>query len=386
MSLIYLDYAATTPAADSVAKKMMGYLTRDGDFGNAASRTHRLGWFAEEAVEEARNEMADLLNCDSREVVWTSGATESNNLAIKGVAEQYAPQECHFITCSSEHKAVLDPLLALQAKGYGVTFLKPNEQGLVSLNQVREAIKPTTRLISLMAVNNETGVCQPVSEIGAYAQKHNILFHVDAAQAVGKISVDVNLWCASFASFSAHKFYGPKGVGALFVKRSPKVSLIPQLHGGGHERGMRSGTLPVHQLVGMGAAATLAAELFDEESARIEQLRDQLWAGISALGDVSLNGEQAPRSVQHLNICFKGLDRETLIAGLRDVAVSSGSACTSATVEPSHVLKAMGMSDEDAHASLRFSLGRYTTVTEVERVISYMTQAVTALRKTAATR
>lgn len=383
MRPIYFDYAATTPVDERVAQKMMQFLTRDGEYGNPASRSHMLGWMAEEAVEDARNEVADLIHADSREIVWTSGATESNNLAIKGVAENYAAEDCHIITCSTEHKAVLDPLKHLESLGYSVTYLKPNHSGLVTVEAVNEAITDKTRLVSLMAVNNETGVCHPIEQIGALCAKKEIYFHVDAAQAIGKILVNVEKWNATLLSISAHKFYGPKGIGALYVRRRSTLNLRSQIHGGGHERGMRSGTLPTHQLVGIGEAAKLLNQGFEDEQKNIAQLRDALWAGLAEVGDVSINGADAQRTANHLNVCFHSIDGEALMMGVRQLALSTGSACTSASVEPSFVLKAMGLSDQDAHSSLRISLGRYSTQKDVDQAISYFKEAIAVLRTTA---
>ncbi len=388
MQPIYFDYAATTPVDERVAERMMAHLTRDGIYGNPASRSHLLGWQAEEAVEDARNDVADLLGADSREIVWTSGATESNNLAIKGVAEQFAPQDCHMVVAATEHKAVLDPARYLEQKGYGLTVVMPDADGVISADAIAKALQPNTRLVSIMAANNETGVLNPVAGIGQLCADNNVWFHVDAAQAVGKIPVQVDDWQATMVSVSAHKFYGPKGVGALYVRRRSSLKLLPQIHGGGHERGMRSGTLATHQLVGIGTAASLVAEHLAGESQRIAGLRDQLWQGIADLGDIHVNGGQAPRTPGHLNIHFGGIDGESLMLALRDIAVSTGSACTSASVEPSYVLKAMGLSDQAAHGSLRFSLGRFTTREEVDQAIHRIRDAVTALRtqaKTAAT-
>lgn len=380
---IYLDYAATTPVDEIVAEKMMAHLTRDGVYGNPASRSHLLGWLAEEAVEDARNEVADLIGADSREIVWTSGATESNNLAIKGVAEQFDPQDCHLIVAATEHKAVLDPARYLAQKGYGLTVLMPDADGVICAEAVAQALQPNTRLVSIMAANNETGVLNPVAAIGQLCADRDVWFHVDAAQAVGKMPVSVEDWQATLLSVSAHKFYGPKGVGALYVRRRSSLRLLAQIHGGGHERGMRSGTLATHQLVGIGAAARLVAEHLADESQRIAALRDELWQGIADLGDIHINGGQAARTPGHLNIRFGGVDGESLMMALRDIAVSTGSACTSASVEPSYVLKAMGLSDQAAHGSLRFSLGRFTTREEVGKAIHRIRDAVTALRKQA---
>lgn len=380
MRPIYLDYAATTPVDDRVAAKMTQYLTFSGEFGNPASRSHMLGWMAEEAVEDARNEVADLIGADSREIVWTSGATESNNLAIKGVAENYKPADCHIISCATEHKAVLDPLKYLEALGYSVTLLVPDAEGRVSAEDVAAAITDKTRLVSLMAVNNETGVMHPLEEIGNLCAEKGVYLHVDAAQAIGKIPVDVDTWQATLLSMSAHKFYGPKGVGALYVRRRSSLNLKAQIHGGGHERGMRSGTLPTHQLVGIGEAARILNEGFSQEAETIAALRDRLWQGLAAIGDVSLNGNVHYRTPGHLNVCFHGVDSESLMMAVRHLAISSGSACTSATVEPSFVLKAMGLSDHDAHSSLRLSLGRYTTEADIDSAIESFSEAVTRLR------
>ncbi|MHA7879068.1 MAG: IscS subfamily cysteine desulfurase [Saccharospirillum sp.] len=381
MKPIYFDYAATTPVDERVAEVMVRYLTCEGDYGNPASRSHMLGWLAEEAVENARNELADLIGADSREIVWTSGATESDNLALKGVAESFAPADCHLVVAATEHKAVLDPALHLQQQGYGLTIVQPNAEGEITAEAVAEALQPNTRLVSIMAVNNETGVMNPVEAIGALCAERGIWFHTDAAQAVGKIPVDVARWQCTLLSISAHKFYGPKGMGALYVKRRSNLKLQAQMHGGGHERGMRSGTLATHQIVGMGEAARIASQELTEEAARIKTLRDALWTGIEGLGDLRINGGGAERVPGLLNIAFGGIDGEALMMALRNLAVSTGSACTSATVEPSFVLKAMGLSDQAAHGSLRFSLGRYTTQHEVDQAITSIRDAVGALRK-----
>lgn len=380
MRPIYLDYAATTPVDPRVAEKMMGYLTFEGEFGNPASRSHLLGWSAEEAVEEARNQLADLLLADSREIVWTSGATESNNLALKGVAERYSPEDCHIITGATEHKAVLDPVQYLRNKGYAVTVLMPDHNGVISAEKLAAALKPNTRLVSLMAVNNETGVLHPLSDIAALTSTRNILLHVDAAQAIGKIPFNVKSIAADLVSVSAHKFYGPKGIGALYVRRRSDAKLIEQIHGGGHERGMRSGTLPTHQIVGLGEAADIVMNEFEQETDRVRRLRDRFWHQLSGLDDIELNGGGAKRSPNHANVCFKGLDGEALMMMVRQLAISTGSACTSATVEPSFVLKAMGLSDQDAHSSLRFSFGRYTSEADVDKAIELIHHAVTAMR------
>lgn len=383
MRPIYLDYAATTPVDAKVAQKMTQFLTFDGEFGNPASRSHLFGWMAEEAAEDARNEVADLIGADSREIVWTSGATESNNLAIKGVAENFAPSDCHIITSAIEHKAVLDPVKHLAQLGYAVTVINPNANGQISVDAIEQAMTDKTRLVSVMAVNNETGVINPISQIAELCQNKGIFFHVDAAQAIGKINVDVRQWPVSLLSMSAHKFYGPKGVGALYVRRMPELNLKAQIHGGGHERGMRSGTLPTHQLAGIGEAAKILNEGFAQEADHIRSLRDRLWQGLQAIGDVQLNGELDLLTPGHLNVCFKGVDGESLMMAVRQLAISSGSACTSATVEPSFVLKAMGLSDQDAHSSLRLSLGRYTTEADIDTAISSFNEAVLGLRQQA---
>lgn len=383
MQPIYFDYAATTPVDDRVAERMMQFLTRDGQYGNPASRSHLLGWLAEEAVEEARSEVADLIGADNREIVWTSGATESNNLALKGVADNFAPADCHLVVGATEHKAVLDPARHLESRGYGLTVVRPDADGVISAAAVAEALRPETRLVSVMAANNETGVLNPVAEIGALCAERDLWFHVDAAQQVGKLPVDVNAWQATLVSVSGHKFYGPKGVGALYARRRSSLELKAQIHGGGHERGMRSGTLATHQLVGIGEAARLAGQTLAEESERIAALRDRLWAGIEDLGDIRINGGGAARTPGHLNVAFGAVDGEALMMALRGLALSTGSACTSASVEPSYVLRAMGLSDSAAHGSLRFSLGRYTTEAEVDQAIDRIREAVPTLRKQA---
>ncbi len=384
MRPIYFDYAATTPVDSRVAEKMCQYLTFEGDYGNPASRSHMQGWMAEEAVEEARNEVADLIGADSREIVWTSGATESNNLAIKGVAENYAPEDCHIVTTAIEHKAVLDPVHYLESKGYPVTIVTPDTSGRITVADIEPALSDKTRLVSVMAVNNETGVINDIENIARLCQQKGIYFHVDAAQAIGKVSVSIEQWPVTLMSLSAHKFYGPKGIGALYVRRRSDLELKAQIHGGGHERGMRSGTLATHQIVGMGAAAAIVSQELNEEVARIETLRDRLWSGLYAMEDVWLNGDSEHHSPNHLNVCFHGIDGEALMMAVRDLSISSGSACTSATVEPSFVLKSMGLSDADAHSSLRISLGRYTTEADIDTAISRFTDAVLTLRKTSA--
>lgn len=375
---IYLDYAATTPVDPKVAEAMAACLTMDGVFANPASRSHIYGWQAEEQVELARGRVADLLACDSREVVWTSGATESNNLALKGIfeTEQYRG---HLITSVIEHKAVIDPAKWLQHKGVEVTWLKPSAEGVITPQQIQDAVREDTRLVSLMHVNNEVGSVNAIAEIGALCRQRNIIFHVDAAQSAGKLSLDVNELNVDLLSLSAHKFYGPKGVGALYVRRAIQGQLSAQIHGGGHERGMRSGTLPTHQLVGMGMAAKLVNESLQAESITIAALRDKLWQGICHLPNVRRNGS-GQTSPNHLNVCFAGIDGEALQLSLRELAVSSGSACTSASVEPSYVLQAMGLSDDEAHSSLRMSLGRFTQTQDIERAIEYICQVVESLQ------
>ncbi|UTA49169.1 aminotransferase class V-fold PLP-dependent enzyme [Simiduia sp. 21SJ11W-1] len=374
---VYLDYAATTPVDPQVASAMAECLTAEGAFANPASRSHIFGWQAEEKVEAARAQVAALLAADPREVVWTSGATESNNLAIKGVFEA-AGFTGHLITSVCEHKAVIDPAKWLEARGVEVTWLKPDSRGCISAADVQAARRPDTRMVSLMHVNNETGAINPIADIGAWCRAEGILMHVDAAQSAGKLCIDVGSLNADLLSMSAHKFYGPKGVGALYVRRAIAGQLVAQIHGGGHERGLRSGTLATHQLVGIGAAAHLCQQLREQEMARIGQLRDQLWAGIADLPGVARNGEQV--SPTHLNVCFGGLDGESLLLSLRDIAISSGSACTSASMEPSYVLKAMGLSDADAHSSVRISLGRFTTEADVTRAIAHIRTTVGQLQ------
>jgi cysteine desulfurase len=357
---------------------MSACLTMDGTFANPASRSHLYGWQAEEKVELARRQVADLLACDPREVVWTSGATESNNLALKGVFE--AAHQGHLITSVIEHKAVIDPAAWLEARGVAVSWLKPDADGIVNAAQVQAALRPDTRLVSLMMVNNETGVVNPIVEISRVCREAGVLLHVDAAQAAGKLELNVGDLGADLLSLSAHKFHGPKGIGALYVRRAVQRDIAPLIHGGGHERGLRSGTLPTHQIVGMGEAARVALETRAEEVERIAALRDLLWAGIAELPGVKRNGSAEQVSPGHLNVCFSGLDGETLLLSLRDIAVSTGSACTSASMEPSYVLKAMGVKDEDALSSLRISLGRFTTRDDVERAIASIRRTVSQLQ------
>lgn len=384
MTPVYFDYAATTPVDVRVAEAMMGCLTQAGNFGNPASRSHRYGWQAEQAVEQARRQVADAIQVDARQLVWTSGATESNNLAIKGVIDACRQRDAnaplHIITSAIEHKAVLDTCAVMQQAGVDVTYLAPDADGLIQVEQIAAALQPHTCLVSVMAVNNELGTITDIAAIGALLSTHDALLHVDAAQALGKVSVDVVQWQADLVSLSAHKVYGPKGVGALYVKREQQNRLLAQIHGGGHERGLRSGTLATHQIVGFGLAAHLAQQEFAEVE-RITALRDRLWQGVQALGDVYLNGHEQQRVGHHLNVSFAGVDGEILLASLAKVAVSSGSACNSATVAPSYVLKAIGRSDELAHAGLRFSLGRFTQEDEVELAINEVTRVVSGLRR-----
>lgn len=385
MSLpIYFDYAATTPVDARVAEKMMNCLTNDGVFGNPASRSHIYGWQAESAVETARKQVASLINCDSREVVWTSGATESDNLAIKGVAEAFSEKGKHIITSAIEHKAVLDSCAFLETKGFKVTYLQPDERGLIQPEHVKAALTEDTILVSLMHVNNEIGVITDIESIAAITQEAGVLFHVDAAQSAGKIEIDLEKQRVDLMSFSAHKIYGPKGVGALYVRRQPNVKIQSQIHGGGHERGMRSGTLPTHQLVGMGEAFRIAKDEMAAEHARLTRLRDQLWQGLKSLGGVAVNGDLEHRVSGNLNVSFEGVDGESLMLTLKDMAVSSGSACASASVDPSYVLKGIGVSDELALASIRISLGRYTTEEDIDRAIDLVSEKVQKLRSISA--
>lgn len=378
---IYLDYSATCPMDPRVAEKMMQFMTMDGTFGNPASRSHRFGWLAEEAVDIARNQIAELVNADPREIVFTSGATEADNLAIKGVANFYGKKGKHIITCTTEHKAVLDTCRQMEREGFEVTYLDPESNGLVDLAKLEAAMRPDTILVSIMHVNNEIGVIQDIATIGEMCRSRGILFHVDATQSVGKLPIDLAELKVDLMSFSAHKVYGPKGIGALYVRRKPRVRLEAQMHGGGHERGMRSGTLPVHQIVGMGEAYRIAKEEMAEEMARIRTLRDRLWNGLKDMEAVYVNGDLEQRMAGNLNVSFAFVEGESLIMALKDLAVSSGSACTSASLEPSYVLRALGLNDELAHSSIRFSIGRYTTEEEVDYAIELCRSAVTRLRE-----
>ena len=376
---IYLDYSATTPVDPRVAEKMIPYLTEL--FGNPASRSHPFGWTAEKAVEEAREEVAKLVNADPKEIIWTSGATESNNLAIKGAAHFYSGKGKHVITVKTEHKAVLDTVRELEREGFEATYLDVQENGLIDLEVLKAAIRPDTVVVSVMFVNNEIGVIQPIAEIGEICREKGIIFHVDAAQATGKVDIDLSRLKVDLMSFCAHKTYGPKGIGALYVRRKPRVRLEAQMHGGGHERGLRSGTLATHQIVGMGEAFRLARLEMAEENERVRVLRDRLLAGLSQMEEVFVNGDMEHRVPHNLNISFAYVEGESLIMAIKDVAVSSGSACTSASLEPSYVLRALGRNDELAHSSIRFTLGRFTTVEEIDYTIDLLQRKIGKLRE-----
>lgn len=378
---IYFDYSATTPVDPRVAKVMMQYLTPDGNFGNAASRSHSYGWNAEAAIDEARKNVADLIGADPREIAWTSGATESDNLAIKGVAHFYKKKGNHIITCKTEHKAVLDTCRQLEREGFEITYLDPEPNGLIDLGKLNDAIRESTILISIMHVNNEIGVIQDVAAIGKLAREKGVLFHTDGAQSAGKVPIDVNELNIDLMSLSAHKIYGPKGMGALYVRRKPRVRIEAQMHGGGHERGMRSGTLPTHQIVGMGEAFRIAREEMADEIDRIRSLRDRLWNGTKDMEEVYLNGDMDHRVAGNLNVSFNFVEGESLIMALKDIAVSSGSACTSASLEPSYVLRALGRNDELAHSSIRFTIGRFSTEEEIDYAIKLVRDKVEKLRE-----
>jgi len=375
-----MDYSATTPVDARVAKKMANYLTMEGDFGNPASRSHYYGWQAEKAVDKARSQVASLVGADPREIVWTSGATESDNLAIKGIANFYHKRGKHIITLKTEHKAVLDTCRQLEREGFEVTYLEPLSNGLVDISTFKDAIREDTILASIMHVINEIGVIQDIQSIGDICREHKIFFHVDAAQSVGKVAIDLASLPVDLMSFSAHKIYGPKGMGALYVSRKPRVRLEAQMHGGGHERGMRSGTLATHQIVGMGEAFAIANAEMLEEGKKIKQLRDRLLDGFADMEEVVINGDIKQRVPGNLNISFNYVEGESLMMAISDVAVSSGSACTSASLEPSYVLRALGLSDELAHSSIRFSIGRYTTEKDVDDAISLVREKVEKLR------
>ena len=375
---IYLDYSATTPVDPRVVEKMIPWLYES--FGNPASRSHAFGWEAEDAVEKAREEVAKLVNADPREIVWTSGATESDNLAIKGAANFYAERGKHIITVKTEHKAVLDTCRELERQGFEVTYLDVQDDGLLSLDAFKAALRPDTILVSVMMVNNEIGVIQDIAALGEICREKGIIFHVDAAQATGKVEIDLQKLKVDLMSFSAHKTYGPKGIGALYVRRKPRIRIEAQMHGGGHERGFRSGTLATHQIVGMGEAFRLAREEMGTENERIRMLRDRLWAGLSQIEEVYLNGDMDQRVPHNLNVSFNYVEGESLIMAIKELAVSSGSACTSASLEPSYVLRALGRNDELAHSSIRFTLGRFTTEKEVDFAVELIKSRVGKLR------
>ncbi len=376
---IYLDYSATTPVDPRVAQKMIPWLTEQ--FGNPASRSHAYGWAAEAAVEEAREQVAALVNADAKEIIWTSGATESNNLAIKGAAHFYQGKGKHIITVKTEHKAVLDTVRELEREGFEATYLDVQENGLIDLDVLKAAIRPDTVVVSVMFVNNEIGVIQPIAEIGEICREKGIVFHVDAAQATGKVDIDLDKLKVDLMSFCAHKTYGPKGIGALYVRRKPRVRLEAQMHGGGHERGLRSGTLATHQIVGMGESFRIAREEMAAENARVKKLRDKLLAGLSDIEATYVNGDLEHRVPHNLNISFAYVEGESLIMAIKDIAVSSGSACTSASLEPSYVLRALGRNDELAHSSIRFTIGRFTTEEEIDYTIALLHKKIGKLRE-----
>lgn len=378
---IYLDYSASTPVDPRVAAKMAECLTMEGNFGNPASRSHRFGWQAEEAVDIARNQIADLVNADPREIVLTSGATESDNLAIKGAAHFYAKKGKHIITLKTEHKAVLDTCRQLEREGFEVTYMDPEPNGLLDLEKFKAAIRPDTVIASIMHVNNEIGVIQDIAKLGEICREHKVIFHVDAAQSTGRLPIDLQELKVDLMSFSGHKTYGPKGIGALYVRRKPRIRLEAQMHGGGHERGMRSGTLATHQIVGMGEAFRIAKEEMASENERMVMLRNRLWNGIKDIEAVYVNGDFKQRVASNLNVSFAFVEGESLIMALKDMAVSSGSACTSASLEPSYVLRALGLTDELAHSSIRFSFGRFTTEADIDYVIDVVRNAITKLRE-----
>ncbi|PSU32019.1 IscS subfamily cysteine desulfurase [Photobacterium lutimaris] len=377
---IYFDYSATCPVDPRVAEKMMQCMTMDGNFGNPASRSHRFGWQAEEAVDTAREQIAELLNADPREIIFTSGATESDNLAIKGAAHFYGKKGKHVITCKTEHKAVLDPCRQLEREGYEVTYLEPEENGLIDMAKLRDAMREDTVLVSIMHVNNEIGVIQDIAAIGELCREKKVIFHVDAAQSAGKLPIDVQEMKIDLISLSAHKIYGPKGIGALYVRRKPRIRLEAQMHGGGHERGFRSGTLATHQIVGMGEACHIANVEMDKDYQHALALRERMLKGLEGLEAMTINGDLEQRLPNNLNISFAFVEGESLLMALKDLAVSSGSACTSASLEPSYVLRALGLNDELAHSSIRFSFGRFTTEEEVDYAVSQIRGAVEKLR------
>lgn len=378
---IYMDYAATTAVDPRVAEKMMQFLTPDGIFGNPASRSHRFGWQAEEAVDIARNQIADLIGADSREIVFTSGATEADNLAIKGAAHFYQSKGKHIITVKTEHKAVLDTCRQLEREGFDVTYLSPEANGILDLVKLEQAMRDDTILVSIMHVNNETGVIQDIEKIGEMCRSKGIVFHVDATQSVGRLDIDLAKLKVDLMSFSSHKLYGPKGIGGLYVRRKPRIRIEAQMHGGGHERGMRSGTLPVHQIVGMGEAYHIAKQEMHSEMARLQKLKDRLWHGLKDIDEVYLNGSYEHSVANILNVSFAYVEGESLMMALKDLAVSSGSACTSASLEPSYVLRALGLNDELAHSSIRFSIGRFTSEDEIDYVIQLLKDSIDKLRE-----
>tara|TARA_B100000941_G_scaffold164042_1_gene116793 strand:+ start:1112 stop:2332 length:1221 start_codon:yes stop_codon:yes gene_type:complete len=380
-STIYLDYASTTPVDPRVASKMMEFLTPEGEFGNPASRSHRFGWKADEAVEQARSHVANLVNCDPREIVWTSGATEADNLAIKGVARFYKSKGNHIITSKIEHKAVLDPCRQLEREGFEVTYLDPDEKGVISPSAVKSAIKDTTVLVSIMHINNELGTVNDIEEIGNITRDNGSFFHVDAAQSTGKVDIDLEKIHVDLMSFSAHKTYGPKGIGALYVRRKPRVRLEALIHGGGHERGMRSGTLATHQIVGMGEAFRIANKEMNQDCNKISKFHEKFLEKVKEIDHVYINGDLDNKVPNILNISFNFVEGESLIMGLKDIAVSSGSACTSASLEPSYVLRALGRKDELAHSSIRFSFGRFTSDDDVNNTLDILANVVYRLRE-----
>ena len=380
-SPIYLDYSATTPVDQRVADLMCQYLTMDGNFGNPASRSHQYGWDAEKAIEKARQQVADLINADAKEIVWTSGATESDNLAIKGAVHFYSKRGKHIITSKTEHKAVLDTCRQLEREGFEVTYLDPDTDGMIDINKIEAAMRDDTILVSIMHVNNEIGVIQDIEAIGDLCRSKKIVFHVDAAQSAGKIEIDLKKLKVDLLSLSAHKVYGPKGVGALYVRRKPRIRIEAQTHGGGHERGMRSGTLAPHQIVGMGEAFRIAKEVMPSENKRIRALRDRLLNGLQEMEELYINGNLEKRVVQNLNLSFNYVEGESLLMAIDSLAVSSGSACTSASLEPSYVLRAIGRNDELAHSSIRFSIGRFTTQEDVDYTIKLVKEKVEKLRQ-----
>jgi len=378
---IYLDYSATTPVDPRVAEAMCNCLTTEGVFGNPASRSHEFGWKADELVTRARADVAGLINADPREIVWTSGATESDNLAIKGAAHFYSKRGKHIVTVKTEHKAVLDTCRQLEREGFEVTYLDPGPDGLLDPEKFRDALRDDTIVASVMHVNNEIGVIQDIAALGAICREHKVVFHVDAAQGVGKVPIDLQALPVDLMSFSAHKIYGPKGIGALYVRRKPRIRIEAQMHGGGHERGMRSGTLPTHQIVGMGEAFRIAGEEMQAENERVLSLRNRLWEGLRDMEEVYVNGDIERRVAGNLNVSFNFVEGESLMMAMKDMAVSSGSACTSASLEPSYVLRALGREDELAHSSIRFSIGRFTTAEEVDYAVDSVRKQVERLRE-----